>query len=182
MASSKRTRNSHGENSTFTFVDCSLPAPKRPRRVTQSVSLADIWNLQQERANTIVGDEVLENSLRKAAAEKQAAEVKLRVGQVLRSVTAAGYDSLFGFMDELPHISDQQISAQVSRMLGHHGEKILNGIHIRQPNLVSQWAVDVSSEILATEGWMLTDYLRPAQGSEVSSILQNFSLDRIMAN
>jgi hypothetical protein len=50
---------------------------------------------------------------------------------------AAGYGSLFALMDKLLNLHDQQLSAQVSRMLGQHGEEILNSISVRQLNLVA---------------------------------------------
>jgi hypothetical protein len=58
--------------------------------------------------------------------ERQRADAKSRVEAVLGSMTAAGYNSLYDFVDELLIIRDQQISSQVSKMLGQHGEAILN--------------------------------------------------------
>ena len=83
------------------MVDPSTPVPKRPRLKSQSVSLAEIHNLQQERAET---DAAL-------ALEKQHADVKSRVAAVLGSMTAAGYNLLYDFVDELLTIRDQQISS-----------------------------------------------------------------------
>ena len=56
---------------------------------------------------------------------------------------------MYDFVDELLNVRDQQLSARVSRMLGQHGEAILNSIRARQPDLVEKWAADVSGEILA---------------------------------
>ena len=89
MANSKRARND--ENKPFIFLDSSTQAFKRPRRVAQSVSLPDIQNLQQERARKDAAHAESLEGLREAAEEKQCAEVKSRVGQVLKSVAAAGY-------------------------------------------------------------------------------------------
>jgi hypothetical protein len=50
---------------------------------------------------------------------------------------AAGYGSLFALMDKLLNIHDQQLSVQVSRMLGQHSEEILNSICAYQLNLVA---------------------------------------------
>ena len=181
MANSKRARND--ENKPFIFLDSSTQAFKCPRRVAQSVSLPDIQNLQQERARKDAAHaESLEEGLREAAEEKQCAEVKSRVEQVLKSVTAAGYKSLFEFVNELLHIRDQQISSQVSRMLGRHGEEVLNSIRARQPKLANHWALNMTGKVLAKEGQWLAEYLRPEQGSPVSRILQNFSLERIITN
>jgi len=147
MASSKRPRCD--ENTSFSFVDQSAPSTKRPRLNAQPVTLAEIKNLQQEQVQKD-----------QAAAEVRAwAEAKARVEQVLGSITAARYETLYGFVDELLNICDQQLSSQVSNMLGQHGEAILNSIRARQPDLVKQWAVNISGELLTEEGRQLAKYL-----------------------
>jgi hypothetical protein len=72
-------------------------------------------------------------------------------------------------------------TACVLRMLGQHGEAILNSIHARQPDLVEKWAVDVSGEILAEEGRQLAKYLQPGENQTMSELLVQFSLERIMS-
>jgi len=67
-------------------------------------------------------------------------------------------------------------------MLGQHSEAILNNIRARQPDLATQWAVNVSGQILAEEGQRLANYLRPAADRGMSDVLQKFSLEKIMAN
>jgi hypothetical protein len=104
------------------------------------------------------------------------------VETVLRSITAAGYESLYGFVGELLNTHDQQISACVSRMLRRHGDDILNSICAHQPDLVKQWTLKVSGEILAQEGQKLANYLRPTIDAQVSEIIQSFSLERIMSD
>jgi predicted thioredoxin/glutaredoxin len=120
--------------------------------------LAEIKNIQQERAQKD----------KEAAVFKERANSKSHVEQVLSSITAAGYETLYGFMEELLNTRDQHISSRVSKMLGQHGEEILNNIRARQPDLVTQWAVNISGEILAEEGQRLANYLHPAsdQGTE----------------
>jgi hypothetical protein len=88
---------------------------------------------------------------------------------------------LYDFVDELLNVRDQQLSARVSRMLGQHGEAILNSIRARQPDLVEKWAVDVSGEILAEEGRQLAKYLQPGENQTTSELLVQFSLERIMS-
>ena len=66
-------------------------------------------------------------------------------------------------------------------MLGQHGEDILNNIRARQPDLVTQWAINMSGEILAQEGQWLANYLRPGADRKTSDVLQEFSLEKIMA-
>jgi len=109
------------------FVDQSTPTTKHPRLKAQPITLAEIKNVQQERAQKD-----------QAAAEVRAwAEAKARVEQVLGSITAARYETLYGFVDELLNIRDQQLSSQVSNMLGQHGEAILNTIRAHQPILLN---------------------------------------------
>jgi hypothetical protein len=169
MASSKRHRTD--ENTSFSFIDQSTPVPKRPRLKAQPVTLAEIKNLQQERAQKD-----------QAASEAKArAATKHRIEQVLGSITAAGYETLYAFVDELLNIRDQQFSSRVSNMLGQHGEEILNSIRARQPDIVKQWAVGISGEILAEEGQRLAKYLQPRDNQTTSDLLQQFSLERIMS-
>ena len=66
---------------------------------------------------------------------------------------------LYGFVDELLTIHDQQLSSHVSNMLGQHGEAILSSIRAHQPGLVKQWAVSISGKLLAEEGRQLAKYL-----------------------
>lgn len=169
MAGSKRSRND--ENNPLVFLQPYTSGPKRTRRIAQSISLPDIQNLQTERAKRDAElTASVHQSLEKSNEEKKAAEVKFRVQQVLNSVSAAGYQSLFGFVDELLHIRDQQISSQVSRMLGRHCGEVLGSIRARQPSLVNEWALGISGEILAQEGELLAEYLRPIQGSQLKDV------------
>jgi hypothetical protein len=102
----------------FSFVDQSTPTTKCPQLKAQPVTLAEIKNLQQERAQKD-----------QAAAEVRAwMGAKARVEQVLSSITAAGYEMLYRFVDKLLNIHDQQLSSRVSNMLGQHGEAILDSI------------------------------------------------------
>lgn len=169
MASSKRVRND--ENTPLSFIDQSTPTPKRRRLKAQSVTLAEVKNIQQERAQRD-----------KAAADvKEQANAKSRVERVLGSITAAGYETLYEFVHELLNVRDQHISSRVSKMLGQHGEAILNSICARQPDIVKQWAINISGEILAEEGQQLAKYLRPSDGQTASNLLERFSLERIMS-
>ena len=60
-----------------------------------------------------------------AAAEVRVwGEVKAQVEQVLGSITAVGYKTLYGFVDKLLNICDQQLLSHVSNMLGQHGEPV----------------------------------------------------------
>jgi len=91
MSTSKQCHND--ENTQFIVVDPSTPVPKCPRLKAQSVSLAEIHNLQQEHA------------------EKDAALALERQHTDMKSCVAAGYNSLYDFVDELLTICDQKISS-----------------------------------------------------------------------
>ena len=169
MASSKQQR--HNENALLPFVDQSTPVPKCPRLKAQAVTLTKIKNLQQEHARKD----------QEAAAILTRTASKARVKHVLGSITSAGYQSLYDFVDKLLNVRDQQLSSRVSRMLGQHGEEILNSMRARQPGLVKKWAVDVSGEILAEEGHRLAKYLQPGENQTTSELLVQFSLERIMS-
>ena len=80
---------------------------------------------------------------------------KSHVEQVLGSITATGYQSLYDFMDELLNVHNQQLLSHVSKMLGQHGEVILNSIQVCQPDVANHWAVGISGEILLKEGHIL---------------------------
>ena len=127
--------------------------------------------MQQERAQK-----------EQAAAEAKArAATKHRIEQVFGSITAAGYETLYAFVDELLNVHDQQFSSRIANMLDQHGEEILNSIRDCQPDIVKQWAVGVSGEILAEEGQWLAKYLQPRDNQTTSDLLQQFSLERIMS-
>jgi hypothetical protein len=129
--------------------------------------LTEIKNLQQERARK---DQEATAILAQTAS-------KARIEQVLRSITSAGYQSLYDFVDELLNVRNQQLSSCVSRMLGQHCEEILNSIRARQPGLVKKWAVHVSGEILAEEGHQLVKYLQPGENQMTSELLVQFLLE-----
>jgi len=133
-----------GQKCSLSFVDQSTPVPKCPWLKAQTITLAEIQNLQQARA----------------LKDQEAADVlawttsKAHVEQVLGSIMSAGYQSLYDFIDELLNVRDQQLSAWVSRMLGQHGEAILNSI--RAASLILQtMGCGCFGEILAEEGHQL---------------------------
>ena len=152
MVSSKWPQND--ENMLLSFMYQSTPGPKHPQLRAQAFTLVEIKNFQQERAQKDWA----------AADTKARTDEKSHVEQVLRSITAAGYQSLYDFVDELLNVCDQQLSSCISKMLGQHGEAILNSIQSCQPDMVKQWAIGISGEILAKEGQHLTKYLQPRDG------------------
>ena len=152
MVSSKQPQPN--ENALLRFFDKSTPVPKHSQLKAQPITLAKIKNLQQEWAQK---DQA-------TADAKAHADEKSHVELVLRSVTSAGYQSLYDFVDELLNVCDQQLSSCISKMLGQHGEAILNSIQSCQPDMVKQWAIGISGEILPKEGQHLTKYLQPRDG------------------
>lgn len=123
-----------------------------------------------------------EDAAASEAEEKLLLRSKRRVAHVLASVSEIGYSSLAEFLIKLMATKDRAQSSQVSQMLIQHGDRVLNHIRERQPAIVNAWAVRLSGEILAKEGKKLAEYLRPAKGQEVSEVLANFSLERILAD
>ena len=104
MASSKWPQTD--ENTSFLFIDQSMPVPKCPQLKAQAVTLVEIEKLQQEWAQRD-----------QAAAEAKAwAGTKHHIKQVLGSITAAGYETLYAFVDELLNVHDQQFSSRVSKV------------------------------------------------------------------
>lgn len=99
MTSTKRTRND--ENISFSFVDLSISAPKRVRQTGHSVSLIEIQNLC-EPPNTPAMP-LYSQKLLVGRQARRTSEAKFRVEQVLGSVTATGYNSLFAFVDVAEH-------------------------------------------------------------------------------
>jgi hypothetical protein len=114
-------------------------------------------------------------------AERRATS-KHRVGEVLQSIKEAGYSSLYEFLDDLVTTKDQHHSSQVSQMLITHGKELLDSIRSRQPAIVAHWIRRVAGEILAEEGAKLAQHLRPPQGQSVSKTLDNFFLERVLAD
>jgi hypothetical protein len=55
-------------------------------------------------------------------------------------------------------------------------------IRAHQPELFSQWISKVAGETLKEEGAKLAQLLRPPQGQGVSTTLENFSLEHILAD
>jgi hypothetical protein len=76
------------------FVDQSTPVLKSPQLKALPLTLAEIKNIKQERACQD----------KEAAVFKEPAGSKPRVGQVLSSITPPGYETLYGFVEELLNI------------------------------------------------------------------------------
>lgn len=168
MSTTKRPRTNENDFINYTL---STPIIKRPRLKAQPFTPAQVQNLQEEHAK----------KREEAAIEKLRSEQKARVENVLNCITGTGYTTLYEFIDELLTIRDQQISSRVSKMLGRHGNAIMNAIRSRQPDMVKEFALDLTGELLAEEGQKLAEFLRPSQGQTTSDVLEQFSLERIMS-
>ena len=83
MATSKWPRPD--ENTNITFIDQSTPAPKHPRLKARPITLAEIKNLQQARAQK---DQA-------ATEANERTESKYRIERVLGCITEAGYETLY---------------------------------------------------------------------------------------
>jgi hypothetical protein len=82
--------------------------------------------------------------------------------------------SYYEFIHELINTKDPIRSSQVSRMLLFRGDALLDSIRSRQPAMANEWAVKITGKILAQEGEMLAEHLRPEQGRQVTDILDDF--------
>jgi hypothetical protein len=160
MVSSKWPQNN--ENMLLSFMYQSTPVPKHPQPRAQAFTLVEIKNLQQEQAQKDWT----------AADAKARTDKKSHVEQVLRSITAAGYQSLYDFVDELLNVCNQRLLSRISKMHGQHGEAILNSIWAHQPDVAEHWAVGISGEILLEEGQRLAKFLQPWDGQATSDLLQ----------
>ena len=147
----------------------------------QPVSFTEIQNLLQAEwaAKGALYTKLHEELTRKATKENHHTESTSGVQQVLEIITAADYDSLYAFVNELLNIQYQQLSTQVSRMLGCHREAILNSICDCQPNLTNTWTINISGEILAQESKNLL--ITCGHLKAVSEVLKKFSLERILS-
>jgi hypothetical protein len=174
MAPAKRRTND--ENAIPSFVDMS-----QPRKRHKAIPLSDATLLQGQLIADRQAKESAEIEQRKAQ-EKESVKFAAteRIRHALDGIAEAGYGSLHEFLGELFTTTDQQQSAQVSRMLVSHGRDVLDKMRAKRPDILNGWAIEVTGDILAEEGKKLASYLRPAQGRAVSDILENFSLDKIM--
>ncbi|TDL14454.1 hypothetical protein BD410DRAFT_683998, partial [Rickenella mellea] len=91
------------------------------------------------------------------------------------------FSSLHDFIMSLLDSKDQQLAAQVSRMLGSHGEEILDLIRKRRPDIAESWAHRVTNEVYAAEAKEVANLLRPESGKSVSSLLESFSLEEMLS-
>jgi hypothetical protein len=184
MAATKRRRSN--ENTSPCFSNLSGPYIKRVRRVFNHVSETELQDIQNKRITNeaIIAEaqKVAEAAAANDAEEKLILRSKKRVAHVLTSVSEIGYGSLAEFLIELMATKDWAQLSQVSQMLIKHRERVLDHIRERQPAIMNAWAVRVSGEALAKEGKKLAEYLHPAQGQEVSEVLANFSLERILVD
>jgi hypothetical protein len=64
--------------------------------------------------------------------------------------TGGGFSSLHDFIMSLLDSKDQQLAAQVSQMLGSHGEEILDLICKWRPDIAESWAHSVTNEVYCT--------------------------------
>jgi hypothetical protein len=175
-------RKAGDENAPPQFSNISGPYVKRIRRLFKPDSKVDLQDIQNQRIANEAKMAEAQRATEAAAARQAEVNTTKRVAQVLAAVSETGYGSLAEFLTDLMTTKDRVQSSQVSKMLIHHGDRLLDLVHERQPALVNDWAVTLSGQILAKEANILADYLHPPQGQEVSEVLATFSLDRILSN
>jgi hypothetical protein len=170
------------ENSPLVFSNLSGPYVKHIQCVFKPESKVDFLDIQ----NQCVAHEANMAETWKATEEAAICEAEVQtmkqITHVLAAVSETGYRSLAKFLTDLMTTKDQVQSSQVSKMLIQHGDNFLDLIREQQLSMASGWALRVSGEIIGKEAKKLADYFRPEQGQEVSEVLANFSLDRILSD
>ncbi|KIM89791.1 hypothetical protein PILCRDRAFT_2082 [Piloderma croceum F 1598] len=184
MTGLKRSRND--ENWPISNTNSPLPEFRdrlKRRRKALNISMEEIQVLRDRRAanDARIAEEQEERLLAEAEAAKEAHRAKgnARLQHVLASVMDAGF-TLYEFLDELMHTRDRGISSQVSQMLILRGSDLLESIRQRQLKMAHAWAAKTTAEMLARESLKLAERLRPQQNREVTHVLEEFSLTRIM--
>jgi hypothetical protein len=104
-----------------------------------------------------------------------------QINHVLAAVSETGYGSFAEFLTDLMTTKDQMQLSQVSKILIQHGMTFWilfeNDNHPwLMVGLLGFW------DIIGKEVKKLADYLCPEQGQEVSEVLANFSLARILSD
>ncbi|KAG1851455.1 hypothetical protein DFJ58DRAFT_728906 [Suillus subalutaceus] len=177
MAQFKRNENIDLNTTSFHIYTPQEPPKKRAQLVawqfTASEMAAEQTCLVSERKSQDAA--AAQTALRRAHEEHAA-----HLGNALHGIKDAGFGSLAEFLVEMMHTTDQQHSAHISRTLGTHGQQLLEGIHIRQPGITNSWVTSTASQLLINEGKKLAAFLHPPSGQEVSELLSNWSLERIL--
>jgi hypothetical protein len=95
----------------------------------------------------------------------------------------AGYSTLFSFMKAVYSTQNQHMSSQVTQMVSKHATELLDLVQNRDSTTsTTTWVKHNFARILASEVDIICSRLRPTRGGDVSDVLREFSLDRVLRN
>ncbi|TEB27829.1 hypothetical protein FA13DRAFT_1877613 [Coprinellus micaceus] len=182
--STKRKRN-QAENSPVgtVFQPYDPHAPKKTRRVLVDLTPEVREKNQREwAAKQKERDE--EKAKEDARRERELKEAEDRlVVESVELLRERGHETLFKFLKSLYTTRDQQLSGQVSKMVGHHAEELLEFIQARDSTAkTADWVKENFAKVLASEMDGVTQLLRPQRNGEVSVVLDEFSLEKLLEN
>lgn len=197
MASSKCVRRDENTPKTpipipaITFTAPWTDSAKKPRhRAVKFASEDDRHAHHRGLIKQRILEEKSREEDRKNAEKKEAdrkemharTEARARMEAMFSCLTAVGFETLYQFLDKLINTKDPIRSSQVLRTLIDHGDALLNSICRRNPERTNTWALNVSGEIIALKGTKLAERFRPAYGTSITSILDSFSLEQLLAD
>ncbi|KAJ2913990.1 hypothetical protein MD484_g6417, partial [Candolleomyces efflorescens] len=108
-------------------------------------------------------------------------EDERQLSDALKSLKELGYSTLFSFMKAVYTTKNQHMSSQVTQMVSKHAPELLDLIQQRDNTAsTAAWIKDNFAKILASEVDFICSRLRPTRGGDVSEVLREFSLDRVL--
>ncbi|KAF4590201.1 hypothetical protein EYR40_009400 [Pleurotus pulmonarius] len=157
-------KRAHTDENSFRMETPGLGSSKRRR--ARLVDITEVQNLQLQRAE--------------ASQSNQQAVEKAKIEAALTALKSAGFPTVFAFLDAVNRSKDQQISANFSRQLGHHGRSLLDVLRTRQPHLLESYNIEQTRTIINAEAGALCALLRPGDHASILDTLSSFSLDNML--
>lgn len=173
----------------FSVYTPANPPKKRPRRankpagtsgLTAAAPTADYRPpLAPTSANNLSDTSRVEHHGAHENASNMTSET-IKLSKAVDMLKDHGYKTVFEFMDAYLGADDPQQKAAATRLINNHGTKLLDHLHARRPALVEDWMASVNAIALEKEVKALSDRLRPQYGTQVSHILSDFSIDKLL--
>jgi hypothetical protein len=191
-------RKANNENDPpLSWVQCDPNQPKKARR--KAITLTPALREENSRAWAVAQEmraaEVEKEKERMEMAQKEGEQQKLvqtwagvrekgasagTPKTELATDLATGYN-MFSFLESTFQTTDQQLGSQLTKMVNRHAPQLLTMVRERDQSTGSlEWIKTTHGLILAEEMDAITGYLRPAQKSDVSTVLKEFSLDKLL--
>jgi hypothetical protein len=130
-------RKAGDENAPPVFSNLSGPYMKRIQHVFKAESKVDFQDIQNQHIANEAKIAEAQKAAEVAAACQTEVHITKRVAWVFAAVSKTGYGSLAEFLTDLMTTKDRVQSSQVSKMLIHHGDILLDLVHERQLALVN---------------------------------------------